>query len=136
MSYLIAVLVSLLVLASFLLFSSLETRYGFRVLAGPRRRFDRHVARATYVARHIDWSGFIAHIVKTTAERIAHDIVHTTLLVVRAVERILTRIIRVLRERVASRATDEPPVEGSQLIATIIRFRKSFKRELPPAQDK
>lgn len=136
MSYLIAVLGSLLLLASFLLFSSLETRYGFRVLSGPRKRFDRQVARVTYVAQHIDWGGFIAHIVKTMAERVAHDLVHTSLLIVRAVERILTRLIRVLRERVASRVSDEPPVEGSQLIATIIRFRKSFRREQPPTQDK
>jgi hypothetical protein len=131
MSYLIAVLASLLLLSVFLVYAALETRFGFRLLGKSRKRLDRQVSRVSYVVRHIDWGGFTAHMIRTTAEKIAHDIVHTVLLVVRAAERLLTRTIRTLRERGVSSGTDEP-VEGSQLIATIIRFRKSFKRDQPP----
>jgi hypothetical protein len=129
MSYLITILASLLLLMVFVAWSWFETRSGFRVLAGPRRKLDSQVARATFVIQHIDWRAFFAHVITSTAERIAHDAVHAILVLVRAVERMLTRNIRTLRERVAASAADEAPVEGSQLIATLIRFRKSLKRE-------
>jgi hypothetical protein len=129
MSYLLTILISLLLLTSFVAWSWLETRSGFRVLAGPRARLDRQVGRTLFVLTHIDWAAFFSHVATSSAARIAHDLVHTTLLVVRATERMLTRTIRTLRERVAQSAAGEPPVEGSQLIATIVRFRKSFKRE-------
>jgi hypothetical protein len=129
MSYLIAILVSLLLLTSFVLWSWFETRSGFRVLAGPRRVFDRQVAKTTFVIIHIDWGAFALHVGKTTLERVAHDVVHTTLLLVRATERTLTRLIRSLRERVARHDPPEDPIEGSQLIATLIRFRKSLRKE-------
>jgi hypothetical protein len=131
MSYLIIILVLLLLLSCFVAWSWLETAKGFRLLSGPRSRLDRQVSRTSYVIRHIDWAAFFAHLARSSAERIAHDLVHTTLLVVRAVERMLTRNIRTLRERVAASTEGGPPVEGSQLIATIVRFRKSFKREQP-----
>ncbi|MDB5195397.1 MAG: hypothetical protein JWO84_581 [Parcubacteria group bacterium] len=129
MSYLVAVLASLLLLVGFVMWSWLETRTGFRLFPRSRRRFDSKVARTAFVIRHIDWAAFFQHLARSSAERIAHDLVHTTLIVVRAMERMLTRTIRTLRERVAQSAEDGPPVEGSQLIATIVRFRKSFKRD-------
>jgi hypothetical protein len=129
MSYLITILSTLLLLLGFLLWSWFETRHGFRILAGPRARLDREVARTTFIIRHIDWGAFLTHVGKSTAERVAHDIVHTTLIVVRATERMLTRNIRTLRERVATHAPSEEPVEGSQLIATLIRFRKTLRRD-------
>ncbi len=129
MSYLITILASLLLLTGFVTWSWLETRQGFRVLAGPRRKLDGKVARAAFVIQHIDWQAFFAHLLRSTVERIAHDVVHMTLILVRATERMLTRNIRTLRERVDASAEDVPPVEGSQLIATLVRFRKSLKRE-------
>ncbi|MDB5189385.1 MAG: hypothetical protein JWL82_342 [Parcubacteria group bacterium] len=129
MSYLIFVAASGILLVSFLLATWLETRQGVRLFARPRRKLDKQVARVSYVVMHIDWAAFFAHVVQSAAERIAHDVVHTTLLIVRATERTLTRVIRSLRERVAISAPDEKPVEGSQLIATIVRFRKNLRRE-------
>jgi hypothetical protein len=129
MSYLISILGSLLLLTGFVLWSWLETRSGFRLFGGTRRALDRRVSRTAFVVEHIDWAAFFAHLARSTAERLAHDVVHTTLLVVRATERTLTRLIRTLRERLAKNAPVEEPVEGSQLIATLIRFRKSLKRD-------
>jgi hypothetical protein len=126
MSYLIAIAASFALLAGFTLISYVETRTGVRLLGGSRRRLDKSVSRLTFVLAHIDWGAFISHIARVAAERIAHDVVHTTLIVVRATERTLTRLIRILRERVALRAPEGPPVEGSQLIATLVRFRKNL----------
>lgn len=128
MSYLIVILGSLFVLVSFVLWAHLETTRGFRVGGPLRKRLDRHVSRTGFVLTHIDWHAFTRHVARTTAERVAHDIVHTTLVVVRAVERTLTRLIRSLRARVATHEPSAEPVEGSQLIATLIRFRKSFRK--------
>lgn len=129
MSYLIAVLVTTLLLCGFILLSLLETKRQKRLFGGVRRTFDKQVARVGYVITHIDWAAFFAHVTKSTLERVAHDVVHTTLLGVRATERALTRAIRTLRERVATHTADEPVPEGSQLVATIVKFRKNLKRE-------
>lgn len=129
MSYVIAILVSFALLAGFTLVSWMETRSGVRVLGGARKRLDRSVTRVSYVVTHIDWGGFFTHMAKVIAERVVHDIVHTTLVAVRATERTLTRAIRILRERIAHRTPDGPPVEGSQLIATIVRFRKNLTQK-------
>ncbi len=129
MSYLITILGSLLLLVGFVLWSWFEKRQGFRVLRGSRTALDALVARTTFVLTHIDWHAFTRHVARTTAERIAHDVVHTILVLVRATERTLTRLIRGLRARVATHEPSAEPVEGSQLIATLIRFRKSFRKE-------
>lgn len=129
MAYLIAVSATFLLLIAFLALSWLETRQGARLFAGTRARLDAKTARAAYIATHIDWGSFVRHISRSTAERVAHDIVHAILVAVRATERELTRIIRVLRERVARNAPAGEKVEGSQLVATIVRFRKNLRRK-------
>lgn len=127
--YLITVLALTLLLVGFLVLSWVETSRGFRILGTPRTKLDRQVARLSYIAIHIDWAGFFAHLAKTTAARVLHDVVHTTLLVVRATERTLTRAIRTLRARLAMHTPPGEESEGSQLIATIVRFRKNLRSE-------
>jgi len=131
MTYFIVVIVSFALLLGFLTLSWLETKSGFRIFGGMRRRFDRKVGRAAFIATHIDWESFVAHVVRSNAERLAHDVVHTVLLLVRATERTLTKLIRNLRERVANHEPQGEPVEGSQLIATIVRFRKNLRKDRP-----
>lgn len=129
MAYILAILATFFLLLLFLAFSALETARGFRVFGASRGRLDRQVARASYIATHIDWGAFTLHMARTTAERVAHDLVHATLIAVRVAERTLTRLIRDLRERVARQNPQDASVEGSQLIATIVRFRKNLSRE-------
>ena len=129
MAYLIAIGTTFLLLIVFLALSALETARGFRILSGPRSRLDQKVERAHHIATHVDWGAFTLHLTKTTTERVLHDVVHATLIAVRVAERTLTRLIRELRERVRSANPHDAPVEGSQLIATIVRFRKNLGRE-------
>lgn len=135
MSYLIAIAVTFLLLSGFLVFAGIESRRGTRVLRGPRTRFDRVVSRISFVVGHIDWGGFFAHLLKSTFERVLHDVVHFTLVAVRATERTLTRAIRTLRERVAHRTQEKLPDEGAPLISTLIRFRKQSKKEPAPQSE-
>jgi len=135
MSYLQAVLATFVLLAGFLALSAIETSRGARLFGGVRRTLDRKVGRFAFIATHVDWGSFTAHIAKTSIERIAHDLVHAILIGVRATERALTRTIRALRERVAAHEPAGEPVEGSQLIATIVRFRKTLRKEPPGKND-
>ena len=128
MSYLIFIGISAGLLVGFLTLVYVEGRMGKRVLKGVRSALDRRIGRASFVINRIDWAGFFGHVLKLSIERIAHDVVHGTLLIVRTIERSLTRLIRVLRERLAYRSSATPR-EEFQLRATLERFRKNLKRE-------
>lgn len=132
MAYLIAVLASFGLLLAFVLLVTFERRKGVRALPRIRASLDRDVDRLAFVASHIDWGGFAAHIAKTNAEKLAHDIIHAILLGVRTIERVLTRLIRNLRERLARHDPEQEPIEGSQLVATLVKFRKNRK---PPRDE-
>jgi hypothetical protein len=128
MSYLISIGVSVGLLIAFIILVYVEGRTGKRLFPTLRLAFDRKVARVAFISKHIDWGGFFGHIFKLTIERVAHDVVHGVLLAVRTVERWLTRLIRVLRERLASRSS-AAPTEEFQLRATLEQFRKNLRRE-------
>ncbi len=131
MSYLIAILISLFLLTGFLCLVWYEKKKERRFFSQTRRVLDQTIGRGVYIARHIDWAGFFAHIFKLSIERIAHDAVHSILVFVRTLERTLTRAIKSLRERVARRTSGEVPAEGSQLVATIVKFRKKREVKIP-----
>jgi len=99
MAYLFAILVSFLLLGGFLALTRYETAHGVRFLGGARSRFDAQVEKAAFVVRHVDWSAVLAHLVRTATARIVHDLAHATLIVVRIVERVLTRVVKYLRTR-------------------------------------
>ena len=125
MSYLIAIGVSFLAFGLFLVLTAVEGKTGKRMLRGTRENFDAKVARVAYIIRHVDWGAFVTHTAKALAERIAHDVVHGVLLAVRSTERVLTRLIRVLRERVALRTTPSERTEGLSLRERVAKFRKT-----------
>ncbi len=128
MSYLTAIFTTgslLVVFAGVLL---VERKRGVRFFPATRARFDARTARMFYVVEHVDWGAFSSHIFKLSVEKIAHDIVHGTLIFIRFVEKSLTRAIRVLRERLAHRGGGAR-VEGFQLKETLKQFRKSLHKE-------
>lgn len=99
MAYLIAIFASIALLAGFLALTRFEAVHGTRVLGSVRRRLDTRAERVGFVVSHVDWAAFTNHMVRTAAARIAHDLAHATLLVVRVLERMLTRFVKYLRSR-------------------------------------
>ncbi|MDR3546784.1 MAG: hypothetical protein P4M11_00675 [Candidatus Pacebacteria bacterium] len=99
MFYLYLIAVTLFLFLAFMALTLMELRTGTRVLAVPRARLDHWVSRASFIVEHVNWSEFLAHMVRSLAARVAHDIVHATLVAVRFVERQLTRVMRYLRDR-------------------------------------
>jgi len=137
MSYILSIAATFVLFSGFLVFAGIEQRHGARLLGRTRTKLDRQVSRLSFVVTHIDWGGFFAHVGKAAFDRVAHDVIHFTLLLVRATERTLTRIIRTLRERLAKR-TGTLPDEGTPLLSTLIRFRKQAQHETveaPPKED-
>lgn len=104
---LIIVGISCALLGGFIILTALERRHG-RLFGEARKKLDRWVGRVTYIARHVDWSSFVKDIVHSSVERVVHDIAHASLKLVRFLERLLTRLVRSLRERRVGQVTREP----------------------------
>lgn len=129
MSYLLGTIITFAVVLLFVAVLLVERTRQRRFFPTVRARFDARVERTVYIIEHIDWGAFFGHVLKLSLEKIAHDIVHGILLMVRTIERSLTRAIRVLRERLAYRSESSHASEGFELTKTIQRFRKNMKRE-------
>ncbi len=99
MIFIILIALSLILLGGFLLLVSFEHGRGLRIMGDWRNTLDRKVARATFVARHVDWGAFVKHLAATVSERVLHDVAHIVLRFVRTMERLLTRTVKSLRER-------------------------------------
>lgn len=98
MTYFIVLAALLAILAAFLGLTAYEARTKRRIFAGARYRLDTRVARLEFIARHVDWGAFSADVARTAFLRAAHDVMHGTLVLVRTVERLLTRAVKNLRE--------------------------------------
>lgn len=127
MSVLIAFLVAVGLLVLFLLLTAFETGKGVRILAPLRTRFDKQVSRFAFVARHVDFGAFIMHVIKAVGRRVAHDVAHITLIVVRAVERFLTRTVRYLRSRMQHTRIERVSENRSPFVETISYFKATLK---------
>lgn len=130
MSYLIAIGASFLALGFFLVLVAIEGKTEKRILRRLRHVLDVKIERTAYIIRHVDWGAFFAHTSKSLAERVAHDVVHGVLQSVRYTERALTRLIKILRERVALRTTPIERTEGITLRERVAKFRTTRK---PPS---
>lgn len=130
MPYVIYLGVPFLLLTAFIALVVVEEKRGKRLLLpGRRYNLDLKASRAAFVIRHVDWGAFLNDIVRTSVERLAHDIAHTTLMAVRAAERQLTGFVRTLRAR-----RDEPllpqrsPDAPSRLEQAASHVKKTVRR--------
>ncbi len=99
MTHLLFTFISIFLFAAFMLLTAQESRKGVRVLAGVRAKLDQRVSQAAFLFQHVDWSGFLAHLLKSSAEHLLHELAHGALIAVRTLERLLTRMVKYLRER-------------------------------------
>ncbi len=129
MSYLLGTSITLALVLLFVVILIIERSREQKFFPKTRARLDARVERALYILEHIDWGAFFGHVLKLSLEKIAHDIVHGVLLLVRTIERGLTRAIRVLRERLAYRSDSPEARDGFELTKTIQRFRKNLRSD-------
>jgi hypothetical protein len=136
MEFVIAIVVSLILLVGFLTLTGYEASHGIRIMGGVRRRLDRKVGQASFILNHVDLGAFIRDSIRDGLERILHDIAHASLLIVRLIERMLTRFVRQLRGR-----TEEVPErprrsfrEAVQHVKRTVRLRRISIKEKDEAE--
>jgi len=133
MAYLIAIAISFLLLGGFLALTRFETGRGVRFFGDARARFDMGVERASFIARHVDWSAVLAHVVRTAVARIVHDIAHASLITVRIIERLLTRVVKYLRtSRQQAAATSDR--KKFDMRASLQQLRQTLKKAKEDAE--
>ena len=124
MAYLVSIIVTSLLFFGFLLLTYYESRHGVRFFAGARYKLDRKMARLGFLIEHVDWGAFTAHLTKTSLNTVAHDTAHASLMLVRAVERFLTRTVSALR-----RSRDATlPGTAARLESGIANLRSGLRR--------
>ncbi|HCR52348.1 TPA: hypothetical protein DIV48_01710 [Candidatus Kaiserbacteria bacterium] len=137
MAHLIFIVAALGLLAGFLALTAYEARRGTRLYAAQRARMDANIKRVEFILAHIDLAEFIRGELRHLASRVGHDIVHFSLLAVRSIERLLTRLVRRLR---ADPEVDAAPRETArEFVKTLSDFKDNLKvthPEIPKISDK
>lgn len=130
MTALILILASLALLVGFGVVVSYEGHTGARFFESRRGVLDAWVDRMTFIVTHIDFAAFVREEGKRLMARVGHDVAHLTLQLVRAVERLLTRVVRVLR--VHRERREEAPRETSRpFVKTLSDFKGDLKSNRP-----
>lgn len=131
--YIVFILVSLLLLVGFFVLTSYETRRGVRFFVLQRERLDRIVERTEFIVENVNLGEFIRDEIHHLIGRIGHDIVHFSLIAVRAVERLLTNLVRRLRTHPI---VDEAPRETArEFVKTLSDFKDSLNATHPEITD-
>lgn len=131
--YIVFILVSLLLLVGFFVLTSYETRRGVRFFVLQRERLDRIVERTEFIVENVNLGEFIRDEIHHLIGRIGHDIVHFSLIAVRAVERLLTNLVRRLRTHPI---VDEAPRETArEFVKTLSDFKGSLNATHPEITD-
>lgn len=127
MGYAIFILIALALLAGFLVLTEYEMRRGTRVFARERDLLDAKVARVEFILEHVDLWAFAREEFLRLAHRFGHDIARLSLEAVRAIERLLTRLVRRLRPHWH---LDEAPRETTArpFVKTLSDFKDRLKQ--------
>ncbi len=133
MTHLIVILALFALLIGLLVLTSYESRRGKRFYASDRARFDSAVMRVEFVLAHVSLGAFLRDEIRHLAGRIGHDIVHISLLVVRAVERLLTRLIRRLRTH--PEVDTAPRETAREFVKVLSEFKGNLKATHPEISD-
>lgn len=129
MTHLVALVVSLALLAGFLAATNYERRRGARYFEVHRARLDAHIARLAFIATHVDYPAFLRDTSRELAERSVHALASASLIFVRFVERLLTRAVKYLRGR---RQTPPPKGENaSAFVNTLADFKSGLRNHTP-----
>ena len=135
MAYAIAILLSVALFSGFIALTQFESARGIRVFGSVRNKLDRGTSRAAFVFQHVDWGAFANHLMRAGAARVAHDIAHATLVVVRVMERTLTRIVKYLRSRHQEEAAKPEERKRFSMKNMVSQMRTPKAQERPQTFD-
>lgn len=135
MIYAVLLVISLVLFFGFLGLAAIETRRGVRLFAPLRATLDAKVSRVSAALEHVDLTAFVWNLAKDITGRVIHDLAHLSLIVVRFLERLLTRIVRYLRGRTPAPATI-PEGKRSAFVETITYFKRTLRRSRQTPEEK
>jgi len=131
--YLIFIFVALALFIGFLVLSDYEMRRGVRLFARERARLDEHIERVEFIFAHVDFGAFLREEIHHVAHLVVQETVHLSLQTVRAVERLLTRLVRHLHTQ---RAIDPIPRENArEFVKTLSDFKGRLEATHPKIPD-
>ena len=133
MIHLILILASLLLLIGFFALTNYETRRGIRLYEPQRARLDRTIERITFITEHVNLAEFLRDEVRHRIARIGHDVVHFSLIAVRAIERLLTNLVRRLRNH--PEIDTAPRETAREFVKTLSDFKGNLKATHPEISD-
>ena len=99
MAYLLSVSITLVVLVGFLALVRYETRHHSRLFASQRAKLDARITRIEFIITHVDLGAFVRSEIERGMNHVGHSLAHMSLQVVRAAERLLTRVVRHFRTK-------------------------------------
>ncbi len=126
---LLFVLISLLLLTGFVMLTRYENSRGSRVFAGQREELDKNVSKILFVLEHVDWGGYVKEETVRIMRRLGHDIAHLSLRAVRAMERLLTTLVRHLRSQNLPQAGMREPLRP--FVKTLADFKGHLEATRP-----
>lgn len=133
MIHLVLILAALFLLVGFFALTNYEARRGTRLYELQRARLDHAIERVVFIAEHINLAEFLRDEVRHLAGRIGHDIVHFSLIAVRAIERLLTNLVRRLRSHPEIDAA--PRETAREFVKTLSDFKGNLKATHPEISD-
>lgn len=129
MLYLLLILTSSLLLAGFIALTHYETVHGVRFFEARRNALDEIVERGQFIYEHVDLAAFLREEVQRAGTIAGHAVVNVSLQAVRAVERMLTRLVRYLRTQHES--MDAPHESTREFVRTLSDFKDTLKTSYP-----
>ncbi len=125
MILIILIAIASMLFGGFLLLTAFEQGRGMRIAGSVRNSLDAKVARVSFVIAHVDWMAFAKHLVVSATSNMAHDAAHAVLMLVRYLERLLTRAVKSLRER--RHHADAADDTSSVLERALVRVRLALR---------
>ncbi|HYD92867.1 MAG TPA: hypothetical protein VEB18_00180 [Candidatus Paceibacterota bacterium] len=123
MALAIAFIAVAFLLAGFLALTAFEAKRGHRFFSAARERLDARVSHVAEIVRTVDFGKLVFHAIQVAIDHIVHELAHIVLIVVRFIERFLTRVVRYLRDRRADGESDprKPLTEEVEKLKEVIR---------------
>lgn len=125
MAYLVFTLIACALLVWFLVLTQYENRRGRRFFSERRDRFDASVRRIEFILEHVDFAAFARDEIRRAMNQIGHASAHLSLQSVRAVERLLTRLVRHFRSK--HDVAVAPRENAREFVKTLSDFKENLK---------
>ena len=134
MTYLFIITATLALLGGFVALTMSETARGTRVFGVMRSRFDVQAERIAFIMAHVDFGAFLRDEIQHALARFGHATATLSLNTVRAAERLLTRVVRHMRQEHAESIA--PRESAREFVKTLANFKDTINATHPEVSDK